>query len=217
MRRWPSPARARSRRRRRPWTACTRSRTPAFRLVVSKETAMREIRYLEALSEALREEMRRDPKVIVLGEDVRVSMRGVTKGLLQEFGPDRIYDTPISEAGFTGLATGAAIPGLRRGLPGQHSDHPYPLLVHMGMKAVMPSTPRDAKGLLKTAIREDDPVVVFAPAALLAMKGPVPEEEVTIPLARPDVRVPFSPPLESYVLPSRDRLLMEARALLAKV
>lgn len=324
---------------------------------------MREIRYLEALTEALREEMRRDSKVIVVGEDVRVSMRGVTKGILDEFGPDRIFDTPISEAGFTGLATGAAMAGMRpvveyqinalifvafdqlvdqaqklrymmggqgtipvtylvpasgsrRGLAGQHSDHPYPLLVHMGMKAVMPSTPRDAKGLLKAAIREDDPVVVFAPGALLALKGPVPEEEYTIPLGRAEVKregedlsiiavgplvpealkaaeqlaqegisaevvdprsllpldhatilasvrktgrvilfddsnrtcgyaaelaaiiaeeaweslrapirrltradvpVPFSPPLENYVLPSRDRLLAEARALLAKV
>ncbi len=322
---------------------------------------MREIRYLEALSEALREEMRRDPTVIILGEDVRHSLRGVTKGVLEEFGPNRIFDTPISEAGFTGLATGAAMAGLRpvveyqinalifvafdqlvdqaqklrymmggqgripvtylvpasgasRGLAGQHSDHPYPLLLHMGMKAVMPSTPRDAKGLFKAAIREDDPVVVFAPAALLPLKGPVPEEEYTIPLGqaevkregtdltivavgplvpetlkcaetlaaegiavevvdprsllpldrgtllssvrktgrvilfddsnlacgysaelaaviaeeaweslrapvrrltRADVPVPFSPPLEAYVLPSRDRLLAECRALLA--
>ena len=322
---------------------------------------MREIRYLEALTEALREEMRRDPNVVVIGEDVRHSLRGMTKGIIDEFGPDRIFDTPISEAGFTGLATGAAMAGMRpvveyqinalifvafdqlvdqaqklrymmggqgkipvtylvvasgarRGLAGQHSDHPYPLLVHMGMKAVMPSTPRDAKGLFKAAIREDDPVVVFAPAALLPMKGAVPEGEYTIPLGqaevkregsdltivavgplvpealkcaetlasegisaevvdprsllpldhetilasvrktgrvvlfddsnrtcgyaaelsaiiaeeawdslrgpirrltRADVPVPFSPPLEAYVLPSRDRLLEECRALLA--
>ncbi len=324
---------------------------------------MREIRYLEALTEALREEMSRDPRVIVLGEDVRHSLRGVTKGILDMFGPERIFDTPISESGFTGLATGAALAGMRpvveyqinalifvafdqlvdqaqklrymmggqgtipvtylvpasgarRGLAGQHSDHPYPLLVHMGMKAVMPSSPRDAKGLLKAAIREDDPVVVFAPGPLLAVKGPVPEEEYTIPLGRAEVKregddltlvavgplvpealkaaeelaqegisaevvdprsllpldratilasvrktgrvilfddsnrtcgyaaelaaliveeawealrapvrrvtradvpVPFSPPLEAYVLPSRERLLSEARALLAKV
>ena len=322
---------------------------------------MRQIRYLEALTEALREEMRRDSRVIVVGEDVRHSLRGVTKGFLDEFGPDRIFDTPISEAGFTGLATGAAMAGLRPvveyqinallfvafdqlvdqaqklrymmggqgtipvtylfpasgarpGLAGQHADHPYPLVLHMGMKAVMPSTPGDAKGLLKSAIREDDPVVVFAPAALLAQRGPVPEEEYTIPLGvadvkregqdltiiavgplvpdalkaadelaqegisvevvdprsllpldhetllasvrktgrvvifddsnrtcgfgaelaaiiadeaweslrapvkrltRADVPVPFSPPLEAVVLPSRERLLSEARALLA--
>jgi pyruvate/2-oxoglutarate/acetoin dehydrogenase E1 component len=198
---------------------------------------MREIRYLEALTEGLREEMRRDGRVLVLGEDVRHSLRGVTKGFLEEFGPDRVWDTPISEAGFTGLATGLALAGMRpvveyqinalifvafdqlvdqaqklrymmggqgtipvtylvpasgarRGLAGQHSDHPYPLLLHMGMKAAMPSTPRDAKGLLKSAIREDDPVVVFAPAALLAMKGPVPEEEYTIPLGQAEVKRP---------------------------
>jgi len=196
---------------------------------------MRQIRYLEALTEALREEMRRDPRVIVVGEDVRHSLRGVTKGFLDEFGSNRIFDTPISEAGFTGLATGAAMAGLRPvveyqinallfvafdqlvdqaqklrymmggqgtipvtylvpasgsrpGLAGQHADHPYPLLLHMGMKAVMPSTPRDAKGLFKSAIREDDPVVVFAPAALLAQRGPVPEEEHTIPLGVAEVK-----------------------------
>jgi acetoin:2,6-dichlorophenolindophenol oxidoreductase subunit beta len=323
---------------------------------------MREIRYLEALTEALREEMRRDARVIVLGEDVRHSLRGLTKGIAQEFGPQRIFDTPISEAGFTGLATGAAMAGLRPvveyqinalvfvsfdqlvdqaqklrymmggqgtipvtyilpasgsrpGLAGQHADHPYPLMVHMGMKAVMPSTPRDAKGLFTAALRDDDPVMVFAPAALLAMKGPVPEGDFAIPLGqaevkragsdltiialgplvpdalkaadelaregisaevvdprsllpidhdtivgsvrktgrviifddsnrtcgfaaelaaivadeafealrapvrrltRADVPVPFSPPLETYVLPTRERLLGECRALLAR-
>ncbi len=322
---------------------------------------MGEIRYLEALSQAIRQEMRRDPRVIVIGEDVRASLRGVTKGFLEEFGPDRVFDTPISEAGFTGLATGAALAGLRpvveyqinallfvafdqlvdqaqklrymmggqgripvtylvpasgarRGLAGQHSDHPYPLLLHMGMKTVMPSTPADAKGLMAAAIREDDPVIVFAPAALLAQKGPVPDGEYVVPLGRAEVKragddltiiavgplvpealkaaerlgaegisaevvdprsllpldretllasvrrtgrvvlfddsnrtcgfaaelaaliaeeawealrapvrrltradvpVPFSPPLEAYVLPAQDRLLAEARALLA--
>jgi pyruvate/2-oxoglutarate/acetoin dehydrogenase E1 component len=196
---------------------------------------MREIRYLEALTEALREEMRRDARVIVVGEDVRHSLRGLTKGILQEFGPQRIFDTPISEAGFTGLATGAAMAGLRPvveyqinalvfvsfdqlvdqaqklrymmggqgtipvtyilpasgsrpGLAGQHADHPYPLMVHMGMKAVMPSTPRDAKGLFTAALRDDDPVMVFAPAALLAMKGPVPEGDFVIPLGQAEVK-----------------------------
>ena len=196
---------------------------------------MRQLRYLEALSEALREEMRRDSRVVVIGEDVRQSLRGVTKGFLDEFGPDRIFDTPISEAGFTGLATGLAMAGMRPvveyqinslvfvafdqlvdqaqklrymmggqgtipvtyllpasgsrpGLAGQHSDHPYPLLLHMGMKGVMPSTPADAKGLFKAAIREDDPVVVFAPAALLAQRGPVPDGEYTIPLGLAEVK-----------------------------
>ena len=192
---------------------------------------MREMRYLEAMREGLREEMLRDDAVFVLGEDVRNSVRGLTKGLFQEFGAKRVYDTPISEAGFTGLATGAAIAGMRpvvgyqinalvfvafdqlvdqaqklrymmggqgtipvtyvvmasgarRGLSGQHSDHPYPLLVHMGMKTVMPATPEDAKGLMKAAIREDDPVVIFAPSALLANKGPVPDGDYLTSLGR---------------------------------
>lgn len=192
---------------------------------------MRELRYLEAMREGLREEMRRDPTVFVIGEDVRQSIRGTTKGLVDEFGPARLYDTPISEAGFTGLATGAALAGMRpvveyqinalifvsfdqlvdqaqklrymmggqgkipvtylvtasgarRALAGQHSDHLYPLLVHMGMKTVIPSTPEDAKGLLKAAIREDDPVVYFAPSALLAQKGPVPDGDYVTPLGR---------------------------------
>ncbi|MFQ5828795.1 MAG: alpha-ketoacid dehydrogenase subunit beta [Candidatus Methylomirabilia bacterium] len=196
---------------------------------------MRQLRYLEALTEALREEMRRDSRVVVIGEDVRHSLRGLTKGIVGEFGQNRIFDTPISEAGYTGLATGSAMAGLRpvveyqinallfvafdqlvdqaqklrymmggqgtipvtylvvasgarRGLAGQHSDHPYPLLLHMGMKAVMPSTSKDAKGLLKAAIREDDPVVVFCPAPLLALRGPVPEEEYTIPLGEAEVK-----------------------------
>ncbi|MBI3001919.1 MAG: alpha-ketoacid dehydrogenase subunit beta, partial [Deltaproteobacteria bacterium] len=159
---------------------------------------------------------------------------GFMKGILERFGPDRIFDTPISEAGFTGLATGAAMAGMRplieyqipslvfvafdqlvnqaqklrymmggqgtipvtyivpagarRGLAGQHSDHPYPLLIHMGMKVVMPSTPRDAKGLLTAAMREDDPVVVFAPVSLLGVKGPVPEEDYVIPLGKAEVK-----------------------------
>lgn len=195
---------------------------------------MKELRYLEAFNEALHEEMDRDPGVVVLGEDVRLSIRGFTKGVLDKFGPNRIFDTPISEAAFTGLATGAALAGMRpvveyqintliyvafdqlvnqaqklrymmggqgtipvtyivpsgarRGLAGQHSDHPYPLLIHMGMKVVMPTTARDAKGLLKAAIREDDPVVVFAPVALFGTKGPVPEGEYVIPLGQADVK-----------------------------
>ena len=192
---------------------------------------MRELRYLEAMREGLREEMRRDPSVFVIGEDVRQSIRGTTKGLVDEFGPSRFYDTPISEAAFTGLATGAALAGMRpvveyqinalifvafdqlvdqaqklrymmggqgtipvtylvtasgarRALAGQHSDHLYPLLIHMGMKTVIPTTPEDAKGLLKAAIREDDPVVLFAPAVLLAEKGPVPDGDYVTPLGR---------------------------------
>jgi pyruvate dehydrogenase E1 component beta subunit len=175
--------------------------------------------------------MERDPSVFVVGEDVRASLRGMTKGLYAQFGPSRIFDTPISEAAFTGLATGAALAGMRpvveyqinallfvsfdqlvdqaqklrymmggqgtipvtyvvvasgarRGLAGQHSDHLYPLIVHMGMKTVVPTTAADAKGAIKAAIREDDPVMIFAPAALLADKGPVPDGEHVLELGR---------------------------------
>ncbi len=192
---------------------------------------MREMRYLEALREGIREEMRRDPSIFVMGEDVRHSLRGVTKGIVDEFGRDRIFDTPISEAGFTGVATGAAMAGMRpvveyqinallfvsfdqlvdqaqklrymmggqgripvtyvvaasgarRGLAGQHSDHLYPLIVHMGMKTVVPTTAADAKGLMKAAIREDDPVMIFTPSALLAEKGPVPDGDHLTPLGQ---------------------------------
>ena len=78
-----------------------------------EDTTIRELRYLEAMREGLFEEMRRDPSIVVIGEDVRHSVRGLTKGIVSEFGPTRIYDTPISEAGFTGLATGAAMAGMR--------------------------------------------------------------------------------------------------------
>ena len=195
---------------------------------------MRELRYIEAFNEAIHAEMAKDSRVVVFGEDVRWAIRGFMKGVLERFGPDRIYDTPISEAAFTGLATGAAMAGLRpiieyqiptllyvafdqlvnqaqklrfmmggqgqipvtyivpagarRGLAGQHSDLPYPLLIQMGMKVVVPSTARDAKGLLTAALRENDPVAVFAPVALLGVKGPVPEEEYVIPLGKADVK-----------------------------
>lgn len=194
----------------------------------------RELRFLDACNEALREEMERDPKIVVLGEDVRWGMRGFTKGVLDKFGPNRIFDTPISEAAFTGLATGAALAGLRpvvelqisalvyvafdqlvdqaqklrymmggqgkipvtyivpcgtRGAnAGQHSDQPYPLLLQMGMKSVMPSTPRDAKGLFKAAIREDDPVFFFAPVEVFGSKGPVPDQEEVLPLGKAEVK-----------------------------
>ncbi|WP_031498261.1 alpha-ketoacid dehydrogenase subunit beta [Bryobacter aggregatus] len=190
---------------------------------------------LQALRQALMQEMRRDPNVIFLGEDVRHSLRGISKGCLEEFGEDRVWDTPISEQGFVGMATGAAISGLRpvvefqigtllyvcfdqivdqaqklrymmggqgripvtylvpgsgarAGLAGQHSDHLYPMLVQAGLKVVIPSCPLDAKGLFTAAIREDDPVVIFAPAASMNVRGPVPEEEVYIPLGKADVK-----------------------------
>jgi pyruvate/2-oxoglutarate/acetoin dehydrogenase E1 component len=190
---------------------------------------------LQALREALMQEMRRDKNVIVLGEDVRHSLRGITKGCLAEFGEDRVWDTPISEQGFVGMATGAAMSGLRpvvefqigtlmyvcldqivdqaqkfrymmggqgrvpvtylvpgsgarAGLAGQHSDHLYPMLVQAGLKVAIPSCALDAKGLFTAAMREDDPVVIFAPAASMSVRGPVPDEDVYIPLGKSDIK-----------------------------
>jgi pyruvate/2-oxoglutarate/acetoin dehydrogenase E1 component len=189
------------------------------------------VRYLQAMAKALHDEMARDPAVVVLGEDVRESLRGVTKGLADTFGPDRVLDTPISEQAFTGFATGAALAGkrpvveyqitsllyiafeqivnqaqklylmtggqarvpvtylvpgsgARLGLAGQHSDHPYSLFVHMGVKTVLPATALDAYGLTVAAIRDDDPVVLFAPAAVLATRDEVPDEPFAVELGR---------------------------------
>ena len=197
----------------------------------------RQLTYLQALREALMQEMRRDPSIVVLGEDVRQSLRGITKGCLEEFGPERIWDTPISEAAFVGMGTGAAISGLRPviefqistllyvvmdqlanqaqklrymmggqgkipvtyivpgsgsrpGLAGQHSDHLYPMLMQCGLKVLMPSTPYDAKALFTAAMREDDPVVIFAPAAVMGLRGAVPEEEISMPLGLGELRQP---------------------------
>jgi pyruvate/2-oxoglutarate/acetoin dehydrogenase E1 component len=194
----------------------------------------REITYLAALHEAIQEEMRRDPRVVMLGEDIRDSIYGFTRGLVEEFGEKRVVNMPVSEEGFTGMAIGAAMSGLRPvveyGLPtmpymsmdplidyamklrymtgGQvkipltfrvnfgagpwagahHTDNPYPMLLNAGFKVVTPSTPYDAKGLMKSAIREDDPVFVFTPGFLFGTKGEVPEEEYTIPLGQGVVR-----------------------------
>ncbi len=196
---------------------------------------MRNIWYLKAVSEALRQEMERDPQIIVIGEDVRQSLRGITKGFIELFGEDRIIDTPISEAGFVGVGTGASLlnirpviefqinefvffafdqlidqaqkmrymsggklsvpvtylivgAGAKGGMAGQHSDNPYPYLLHGGMKTVMPSTPYDAKGLVISAIRDNDPVAVFLPINSTGTKGDVPEEIYTIPLGIGDIK-----------------------------
>lgn len=190
---------------------------------------MSRLRYQQALARALREEMAADPDVFVIGEDVRASLRGVTKGLAAEFGEDRVLDAPISEQAFTSFATGAALAGrrpvvefqvpsllyvafeqivnqaqklrlmtggqarvpvtylvpgsgARLGLAAQHSDHPYPLFAHMGVKTVVPATAADAYGLFRSAIRDDDPVVLFAPAAALATREEVPDDPFLIPL-----------------------------------
>ena len=197
----------------------------------------RELSMAEAINEALREEMRRDERVILLGEDIGVlgGIYRVTRGLLEEFGPERVIDTPISEEGFTGAAIGLALMGFRpvveimyadflancmnqivnfaakmrymsggqlkvpivirtmmahgRGHGGDHSQVPIPWFLNIpGLKLVAPSTPYDAKGLLKAAIRDDSPVIYFEPYVLYRVKGPVPEDEYVIPLGEADVK-----------------------------
>jgi pyruvate/2-oxoglutarate/acetoin dehydrogenase E1 component len=201
------------------------------------EAAERELTFGEAIREALAEEMRRDSRVFIMGEDVAEAGTPfkVLSGLVEEFGTKRVVDTPISEAGFTGLAVGAAMTGLRpvvdimfgdfitltmdqmvnqaakvhymsggrwkvplvlrttlgaaRRSAAQHSQSLHAWFSHVpGLKVVLPSTPYDAKGLLKTAIRDDNPVVFFEDKMMYRMKGPVPTEEYTIPLGVADVK-----------------------------
>lgn len=195
----------------------------------------RSLTYAQALNEALREEMRRDPAVMLMGEDIAVwgggGVFGVTRGLLEEFGLDRVRDTPISEAGFTGVGLGAALAGLRpvveymyvdfsmlamdqicnqaaktrwmlgggvdvplvirtqqgagRGNGPQHSQSLEAWFCHTpGLIVVLPSTPHDAKGLLKTAIRGNDPVIFLEHKLLYGVSGPVPETDYTVPFGQ---------------------------------
>ena len=198
---------------------------------------MRELTYADALREALREEMLRDPNVILLGEEIGVfnGVYKVTRGLLDEFGPERVRDTPISEAAIAGAAVGLALAGLKpvaeimymdflpicmdqlatqaakmRFMSGgqlkvpmvlrtqyslgrqhgsQHSQFtPAWFLQVPGIKIVLPSNPYDAKGLLKSSIRDPNPVLFIESALLYRTKGPVPEEEYTIPLGQAEVK-----------------------------
>ena len=194
--------------------------------------------YREALNLALREEMKRDDRVFVIGEEVGLyeGAYKVTQGLLKEFGPQRIVDTPIAESGFTGVGIGAAMTGLRpvvemmtfnfallaldqivnsaaklnymsggqfnvpiviRGpggpahqLAAQHSQSMEVYFYHVpGLKVVRPSTPADAKGLLKSAIRDDNPVIFIESETLYAVKGEVPEDaDFLVPLGQAVVR-----------------------------
>ncbi|MCB9141138.1 MAG: alpha-ketoacid dehydrogenase subunit beta [Anaerolineales bacterium] len=198
---------------------------------------MRELSYLEAIREALQQEMRRDPRVFVIGEDVGVygGAFGVTRGLVEEFGEQRVIDTPISELGIAGAITGAALTGMRpvgeimfmdfttlateqlvnqaakirfmfggtatvpfvlrcpagsgTGAAAQHSQSLENWFVHVpGLKVVMPSTPYDAKGLLLAAIRDDNPVIFVEQKLLYKTRGPVPEEDYTVPLGKADIK-----------------------------
>jgi len=199
--------------------------------------ASREITFGQAINEALAEEMRRDPKVFILGEDVAEAGTPfkVLSGLVKEFGKERVIDSPISEAAITGLCVGAAMTGMRpvvdimfgdfvtltmdqmvnqaakihymsggklkvpmvmrttlgatRRSAAQHSQSLHAWLSHIpGLKVAVPSTPYDAKGLLKSAIRDDNPVVFFEDKMMYQLKGPVPEGEYTIPLGVADIK-----------------------------
>jgi pyruvate dehydrogenase E1 component beta subunit len=195
------------------------------------------ITYRDALNQALREEMQRDDRVFLMGEEVAVYQGAykVSKGLLQEFGEMRVVDTPITELGFAGVGVGAAMVGLRpviefmtwnfavlamdqvlnsaakllymsggqfnipivfRGpngaalqLSGQHSQAFESWLAHIpGLKVIAPATPYDAKGLLKAAIRDDNPVCFLEGEMLYNTKGEVPEEEYVIPIGQADLK-----------------------------
>lgn len=198
---------------------------------------MAELMYREALNRALFEEMRRDPTVFHMGEGIaeRGGSFKVTEGLLKEFGAQRVLDTPIAEASFTGAAVGAASVGTRpiveilfidfsmlamdqivnqaaklnfmsggaghvpmvvrtqggagNGLAAQHSQSLEAMFYHVpGLKVVMPSTPYDAKGLLKSAIRDDHPVIFIEHKLLYMTKGEVPDAEYLVPLGKADVK-----------------------------
>ena len=201
------------------------------------EVAVRELTYSEAIREALAEEMRRDARVCIMGEDVAEAGTPfkVLSGLVEEFGSTRVIDTPISEAGFTGMAVGAAMTGLRpvvdimfgdfigltmdkmvnqaakvhymsggkwmvpmvmrttlgatRRSAAQHSQSLHAWFSHVpGLKVALPSTPYDAKGLLKSAIRDNNPIVVFEDKMMYKLKGPVPEDDYVIPFGIADIK-----------------------------
>ena len=209
----------------------------AWREKIRKGEVKREISYAQALAEGMREEMLRDPKVFILGEDVGLygGAYGATRGLYDEFGENRVIDTPISEATIGGAAVGAAMAGMRpvaeimyvdftplamdqvanqgaknrymfggktsvpmvvrseggagRAIAAHHSQSLESLWTHFpGIYVVMPSTPYDAKGLLKAAIRDDNPVMFIEHKMLYKEKGPVPEEDYIIPFGVADVK-----------------------------
>jgi len=201
------------------------------------EIAERELTFAQAVREALAEEMRRDPRVCILGEDVAEAGTPfkVLSGLVEEFGTERVIDTPISEPGFTGVGVGAAMTGMRpvvdimfgdfltlimdqlvnqaakvhymsggkwkvpmvlrttlgatRRSAAQHSQSLHAWVSHVpGLKVVLPSTPYDAKGLMKTAIRDENPVIFFEDKMSYKAKGPVPEGDYTIPFGVADIK-----------------------------
>jgi pyruvate/2-oxoglutarate/acetoin dehydrogenase E1 component len=198
---------------------------------------MRELTYAQAVREAIIEEMDRNPDIVLLGEDIGLygGVFKVTEGLLARYGPERVRETPISEAGFIGASVGLAMTGKHpmaelmfmdfawvaadqifnqaakmrymsggrvslplvirtqqgggRGNAAQHSQSLESIFTHIpGLKVALPATPYDAKGLLKSAFRDQNPVVFIEHKLLYATKGPVPEEDYTIPLGQAEVK-----------------------------
>ncbi len=211
--------------------------TPSVQVIPTSHEGTREISLSQAVNEALAEELRRDPTVFVIGEDVAEAGTPfkVLSGLVEEFGPERVLDSPISEPGITGLGLGAAMTGMRpvvdimfgdfmtlvmdqlanqaakvhymsggrlkapltvrttlgatRRSAAQHSQSLHAWVAHVpGLKVALPSSPYDAKGLLKTAIRDDNPVVLFEDKMMFATKGLVPDGEYTVPFGVADVK-----------------------------
>lgn len=210
--------------------------TPEAQLLAATASE-RVITFGEAVKEAISEELRRDEKVFIIGEDIAEAGTTfkVLSGLVEEFGIERVIDSPISEAGITGLGVGAAMTGTRpivdimfgdfltltmdqlvnqaakthymsggtlrvpmvlrttmgasRRSGAQHSQSLHALVCHIpGLKVVIPSTPYDAKGLMKSAVRDDSPVVVFEDKMSFSLKGAVPEEDYTIPFGVADIK-----------------------------
>lgn len=198
---------------------------------------MHTVTYLQAVNEALIEEMERDERVFVMGEDVGWNMLGATGGLVEKFGRERVRNTPISEAGFVGAGAGAAMVGMRpvvdmliapfvyvafdqivsiiakstylyggqarmpitlrapmlygAGNAAQHSDRPYATLMTVpGLKLIAPADPHDAKGMLKAAIRDDDPVISFEDGSLWNLRAEVPDSDYVVPLGKAAIRRP---------------------------
>ena len=195
---------------------------------------MSQMVFIEAINQAIAEEMRRDESVYIMGEDIRRAVYGATADLLGEFGEKRVLDTPLSENGFFGAAIGSSLVGMRPivetltsfmwvgmdqlisqaakmrymfggqatlpvvfratmfyggGSAAHHSDRSYPMFMNMpGIKIVVPSNPADMKGLLKAAVRDDDPVIIFEDGTLFGMRGEVPDDA---DLPQGELVVPF--------------------------
>jgi pyruvate dehydrogenase E1 component beta subunit len=191
--------------------------------------------YISTIIQSYHESLEDYDDTFIIGEDIQHALMGTTRDLVDEFGKERVWDAPISEQGFHGLAIGAAMDGKRpiieyqintmaymamdqlvnnaqklrhmtygqvsipltitvpqAGTPGgsaaQHSDNPYPSLLNLGIKTVVPSTPYDQLGLFRSAVAEDDPVMVFWPAPVIGNRAEVPDEHYTIPLGEADIK-----------------------------